>query len=146
MNVMFTLGSQASVAVAVPNTGAFGQKAGSTKGGQVRMGGLMSTTEMVRLQVIVLPQSSVAVHVRVTLKVPGQLPGVVTVVKVTTTLASQASVAVAVPNEATAGQLMGEVTDGQVMTGGVTSRTETVRLQVDVLPQSSVAVHVRVML
>ena len=37
----------------------------------------MSRTVMVRLQVAVLPQSSVAVHVRVTLAIPVQL-GVVT--------------------------------------------------------------------
>src|SRR4029078_5305359 len=99
---------------------------------------------MVRAQVDVLPQSSVAVHVRVTLKLPGQWPGVVTSAEVIATLGSQASVAVAGPNVGTAGQLIGDTTVGQVITGGVISCTTIVRAQVAVLPQSSVAVHVRV--
>src|SRR5438045_2188806 len=92
--------------------------------GHVTIGGMMSRTAMVRVQVVVLPQSSVAVQVRVKLNVPGQLPGVVTSLKVTTTLGSQASVAVAAPNVTTAGQSIGEVTNGQVSTGGTTSLTE----------------------
>ena len=62
------------------------------------------------------------------------------------TLAAQASVAVAVPKDGVAGQFTGEVTVGQVMLGAVTSITWMVRLQVAVLPQSSVAVQVRVTL
>ena len=41
--------------------------------GQLIDGGVISWTVMVRLQVAVLPQSSVAVHVRVTLGMPVQL-------------------------------------------------------------------------
>ena len=41
---------------------------------------------MVRLHVAVLPQSSVAVHVLVAVKVPGQLPGVDESVNVTVTV------------------------------------------------------------
>ena len=77
---------------------------------------------------------------------PGQLPGVVTSEEEMATLGSHASDAVAAPNVGTAGQLIGDVTAGQVMAGGVISCTAMVRLQVDVLPQSSVAVHVRVTL
>src|SRR5262245_7020161 len=143
---MATLGSQASLAVAGPNTGAFGQKAGTTNGGQVTTGGVISRTIIVTLQDDVLPQSSVAVQVRVVLKVPGQLPGVVTVGNVIATLASQASVAVAAPNDGVAGQLIGDVTNGQVMFGGTLSETVMVLLQKDVLPQSSVATQVRVTL
>ena len=77
---------------------------------------------------------------------PGQLPGVVASEKEMATLGSQASLAVAAPKVGTAGQSIGEVTAGQVMAGGVMSRTAMVRLQVDVLPQSSVAVQVRVTL
>jgi hypothetical protein len=62
------------------------------------------------------------------------------------TLGSQASDAVAAPKVGTAGQLIGEDTAGHVIDGGVISCTAMVRLQVDVLPQSSVAVHVRVTL
>ena len=54
------------------------------------------------------------------------------------TLASQASLAVALPQVTTAGQSM-VVLAGQVMVGGVMSLIDTERLQVDVLPQSSVA-------
>ena len=54
------------------------------------------------------------------------------------TLASQASLAVALPQVTTAGQSM-VVLAGQVMVGAVMSLTDTERLQVDVLPQSSVA-------
>jgi hypothetical protein len=64
---------------------------------QVRVGGVLSVTEMVLLQVDELPQSSVAVHVRVTEYSCGQLPGVVTSLDVGTTLLSQASLAEAEP-------------------------------------------------
>ena len=61
------------------------------------------------------------------------------------TLASQASDAVALPHGRgfVAGQSM-VVLAGQVMAGAVISRTVMVALQVDVLPQSSVALQVRV--
>jgi hypothetical protein len=55
------------------------------------VGGVLSCTTIVRLQVAVLLQSSVAVHVRVTLNVPGHDPGVVASEKVNATLASQRS-------------------------------------------------------
>ena len=56
----------------------------------------MSRTVIVRLQVAVFPQSSVAVHVRVTLNVPAQLPCKIVSAAVMSTDKSQASVAVAV--------------------------------------------------
>ena len=56
-----------------------------------------------------LPQSSVAVQVRVTLYVPGQEPWVVASVNVMVTVASQTSVAVGGVNTGTAGQLTGVV-------------------------------------
>ena len=62
------------------------------------------------------------------------------------TLTSQASVAEAVPKFGVAGQEIGEVTLGQVIFGGVTSRTKIVLLHVAVFPQSSVAVQVLVTL
>ena len=146
LNEIATLGSQASLAVAGPNTGVFGQKVGTINIGQVTTGGVISRTAMVTLQLDVFPQSSEAVQVLVTLNAPGQLPGVVTVVKEMVTLASQTSVAVATPNVGVAGQLMGEVTIGQVMEGGTLSETVIVLLQKDVLPQLSVATQVRVTL
>ena len=76
---------------------------------------------MVRLHVDVLPQSSVAVHVRVTLYVPAHDPCVVASVKVIATVASHASVAVGGINTGTAGQLIGVVCATQVIVGGVMS-------------------------
>ena len=64
----------------------------------------------------------------------------------TATLGSHASVAVAGGNTGVAGQLIGETTVGHVITGGVLSITTIVLLHVAVLPQSSVAVHVLVVL
>jgi hypothetical protein len=145
-NVMLTLGSHASVAVGGVNTGVAGQLMGEVCATQVIVGGVTSWTTIVPLQVAVLPQSSVAVHVLVTLKFAGQVPGVVTSENVMVTLGSQASVAVGGVNTGVAGQLMGEVCTTQIIVGGVTSCTTMVPLQVAIFPQSSVAVHVLVTL
>ena len=66
--------------------------------------------------------------------------------KVMDTVGSQASVAVGAVNTGVAGQLIGEVCVTQVIVGGVISCTSIVPLQVAVLPQPSVAVHVLVVL
>ena len=97
---------------------------------------------MVRLHVAVLPQSSVAVHVLVTVKLPGQLPGEVTSENVMATIGSHASVAVGGIKVGMTVQAIGETCVAQVIVGGVISCTTIVRLHVAVLPQSSVAVHV----
>ena len=107
---------------------------------------MTSRTTIVRLQLAVFPQSSVAVQVRVTLYVPAHEPCVVASLKVIATVASQASVAVGAIHTGVAGQLIGVVCATQVIVGGVTSCTIMVRLQVAVFPQSSVAVQVRVTL
>ena len=60
------------------------------------------------------------------------------------TVASHASVAVGATHTGTAGQLIGVVCGAHVIVGAVTSCTTIERLQVAVLPQSSVAVQVRV--
>lgn len=70
----------------------------------------------------------------------------VTSAKVIVTVASHTSVAVAAGNVGVAGHSMGDTTVGHVITGGVLSVTEIVRLQVAEFPQSSVAVQVRVTL
>src|SRR6187549_4189874 len=101
---------------------------------------------MVPLHVDALPQSSVAVHVRVVLYAPTHEPGVVASTNVIVTVASQASVAVGGVNTGNAGQLTGVVCAAHVMVGGTLSSTTIVALQVAVLPQSSVAVQVRVVL
>ena len=69
----------------------------------------MSRTTIVPLHVAVLPQSSVAVQVRVTLYVPAHDPCVVASVNVIATVASQASVAVGAVKTGTEGQLIGLV-------------------------------------
>ena len=66
--------------------------------------------------------------------------------KVISTFASQLSEAVAAGNTGDAGHSIGDTTVGQVIVGAVISLTTIVRLQVEKLPQSSVAVYVRVTL
>ena len=110
------------------------------------VGGVISCTTIVRLHVAVFPQSSVAVHVLVVLYVPAHEPVKVTSEKVIVTVASHASVAVGATNTGEAGQLIGVVWLAHVIVGGVISCTTIVRLQVALLPQSSVAVHVLVVL
>jgi len=92
--------------------------------------------------VLVFPQASVATHVR--MKTFGQMP-LVTVLKIDiVTFVLQASLAVgaskvqAVPHWTV-------LLVAQVSTGGVVSTTDTIWLQVLVLPQASVANQVRVM-
>jgi hypothetical protein len=105
--------------------------------GQVMEGAVLSVTDTERLQVEVLPQSSVARYVRV--NTVGQVPvEVVSPRRVTSTDASQASLAVTAGQDGTAGQAI-VVLAAQVMAGAVLSFTVTERLQVEVLPQSSVA-------
>jgi hypothetical protein len=145
-NETATVASQASVAVAVaaPKLGTAGHSTVGATVGQVIAGGRLSVTAMLRLQVALFPQSSVAVQVRVTLYSCGQMPGVVLSEKVTGVLLSQASRAVASPKIGSNGHSTVGVTVGQVITGGRLSVMVTVLLQVEVLPQSSLAVQVRV--
>src|SRR6187549_1803298 len=143
---MVTVASHASVAVGAVNTGNAGQSTGDVCATQVIVGGVISWTTIVPLQVAVLPQSSVAVQVRVVLYVPVHEPGVDASTKVIVTVASQASVAVGGVKTGSAGQLTGVVCATQVIDGGTKSTTTMVPVQVAVLPQSSVAVQVRVVL
>ena len=62
-----------------------------------------------RLHVDVFPQSSVAVHARVTVYVPVHVPGVDESTNVTVTVASHASVAAGATHTGTFGQLIGVV-------------------------------------
>src|SRR5678816_1907656 len=102
------------------------------------VGGVISCTTIVRLQVAVFPQSSVAVHVLVVLYVFGHDPGVLASENVIVTLGSQVSDSVGGVNTGVAGQLIGVVCVTQVIVGGVISCTTIVPLQVAVFPQSSV--------
>jgi hypothetical protein len=138
--VTATVWSQPSDAVAVPQEGVAGQSIVEFAG-QVIEGAELSLTVIVALQVLVLPQSSVALQIRVC--TVGQVPLGVVLTTTTSTVWSQASDAVAVPQDGVAGQSI-VVLAGQVMEGAVISRTVMVALQVEVLPQSSVALHTRV--
>jgi hypothetical protein len=60
-------------------------------------GGVLSSTKIVCVQVLVLPQSSNACHVRVIVLSCGQAPATVTSLKVKEIDKSQLSVAVGVP-------------------------------------------------
>ena len=60
-------------------------------------GGVLSSTKMVCRQVLELPQSSVALHVRLIVYSCGHAPPMVTSVDVIVGVGSQLSVAVAVP-------------------------------------------------
>ena len=139
--VGITLISHRSEAVAAPKLGVLGHSTFDTEG-QVIDGGVLSVTEIVLLQVEELPQSSVAVQVRVT--VNGHSPEVVTSENVGTTLLSHRSEAVAAPKIMGFGHSTFD-TVGQVIEGAVLSVTEIALLQVEELLQSSVAVQVRVM-
>jgi hypothetical protein len=145
-NVIVTAASHASVAVARPKVGVNGQSIvsfGIT--GQIITGAVVSCTKMVALQVDELPQESVAVQVLVTVYSAGQPPRVVTSSNVIVTDASHASVAVANPNVGVKGQsIVSFGIIGQVITGAVVSCTKIVALQIDELPQESVAVQVLV--
>ena len=144
--VMATVKSHASVAVGGVKTGVAGQLIGDVCVTQVMVGGVISCTTTVPLQVAVLPQSSVAVHVLLTLYVPVQVPGVVRSEKVTATVRSHASVAVGGKKAGKAGQAIGVTCVAHVIVGGVISCTTIVELQVAEFKQSSVAVHVLVTL
>jgi hypothetical protein len=109
VKVNVTVPSHASLTVGGVKTGAAGQLTGVVWATHVIVGGVTSCTTIVRLQVDEFAQSSVAVQVLVTLKVPAQVPGVVASEKVIATVASHASVAVGGVNTGVAGQLIGVV-------------------------------------
>src|SRR5213593_3733312 len=122
-NVSVGLASHASVAVGVANDGEAGHWIVVGPGSVEITGAVVSTTWIVWLAVLWLPQWSVAVHVRVTSFACGQLPGVVTSANVSVGLASHASVAVGVVNDGEAGHWI-VVGPGSVeITGAVVSTT-----------------------
>ena len=109
-------------------------------------GATLSSTVMTCVQELLLPQSSVALHVLVITISCGQAPPTITSVDVMVGTASQLSVAVAVP--VLAGNVLAVhsiVNDaGHVMTGGVLSSTVMTCVHELLLPQSSVALQVLV--
>ena len=107
--VIVTVASQASVAVGGVNTGTAGQSIGDVCATHVIVGGVLSSTRIVALQDAVLPQSSVAVQVRVKPKVPPHDPDVVLSTNDISTVASHASVAVGGVKTGGEGQMTGVV-------------------------------------
>src|SRR6476620_2622553 len=146
LKVSVGLGSQRSVAVGVSHDGVASQSIVVAPGNADIVGGVTSCTLIVCVAVAVLPQASVAVHVRVIENVPAQAPGVVTSLKVSVGLGSQRSVAVGVSHDGVASQSIVVAPGNADIVGGVTSCTLIVCVAVAVLPQASVAVHVLVML
>jgi len=109
-------------------------------------GAVISCTLIVCDAVALLPQSSVAVQVLVTLYSPAQAPKVVTSLKTRLKALPQASVADAISKEGVAGQLMVAGAGSGLMMGAVISCTLIVCDAVAIFPQSSDAVQVLVTL
>jgi hypothetical protein len=144
VKVISTSPSHASVAVADPKEIAGPHSTGLTTTGHVMTGDVVSCTTMVALQVAALPQSSVAVQVRVNVYACPQFPAMESVMNVKLTTGSQSSVTTGVPKVGSAPQSIGEITIAHMISGGVLSTTSMVCTQVAVFPQSSVAVQVLV--
>jgi len=106
INVRVNALPQASTAVATAKTGTVGQLIVKGAGNAAITGALLSSTFMVWEVVDVLPHTSVAVQVRVTLYDPAHAPGVVASAKVSATAPPQPSTAVAMANTGEAGQYM----------------------------------------
>ena len=103
----------------------------------------MSTTATTWSQLVLLPHSSVTVHVRVIISVVAQPLTVLSIELMLTLL--QLSLPLALPLAATlvsAGQ-SSTASAGQLIEGAVVSTTVITWLQLELLPQSSVAVHIR---
>jgi hypothetical protein len=138
---------QLSVAVAIPVfAGAvLAEHSIVTFAGQnVITGGVLSSMTITWVQVLMLPQASVAFHVRVMVYSCGQAPATVASVNDTTGVL-QLSVAVAIPVFAGVGLTVHWIVTfgGQnVITGGVLSSTMITCTQAVLLPQLSVAVQV----
>jgi hypothetical protein len=114
-------------------------------GAHVMTGAIVSTTVIVWLTgADWLPHASVAFHVRVTLYVPGQEPAEVEFVNEIAGLPSQLSKAVGAVNVGTAGHWIVAFAPWPLKVGAVVSETEMVWEAEAELPQSSVAVQVRV--
>jgi hypothetical protein len=107
-------------------------------------GAKLSCTTIVALHWALFPQSSIAVHVLITLYDCGHNPAIVTSKKVTFTVASQASSTVGFPKLGVCPHCIGLTTTGQLMTGAVLSCTVIVCEQLIEFPLVSVAVQVLV--
>ncbi len=148
--VIVGVASQISVAVAVPVPGGSVPEAHMTVrlGGQVIVGGVLSSTEIFCTQVLELLQSSVAFQVRLMVFSWGQVPPIVMSVKVMVGVGSHISVAVADPVVVGAVLVVQPMVTliGHVITGGTLSVRVIICVQQAELPLSSVAFQVRLIL
>jgi hypothetical protein len=116
--------------------------------GHVKIGGLLSETMMLCMQLLLLPHASVATQVRIIVNSCGQIPAVVASVKPIIGAVSQLSVTVGVP--VPGGNVLPlQSTDalaGHVKIGGLLSIMVMVCVQLKLFPLASVAVHVRVII
>ena len=94
----------------------------------------------------IFPHPSVAVQVLFTLYDPAHAPCVVKSFDVSVNVLPHASIAVAIANTGTAGQLIVDIAGRGAITGASVSMTWIVCEAVDAFPQASVAVHVLVTL
>lgn len=136
---------QLSVTVGVVHDGVPEHSILDGPGNPEMTGGMVSSTLIVCVAVAVLPQSSVAVQVRVILYSLGQVPLVVTSANVSTGV-PQLSVAVGVVHDGVPEHSIVDAPGRPDITGGIVSSTLIVWDTVAVFPQRSVAVQVRVML
>src|SRR5260221_5854984 len=96
---------------------------------------------MIWLAVLVLPQASVAVQVRVRVDWPAQEPGVVPSANVRWGFASQASLTEAVAKLGVAGHSIVLGAGGSANTGGVRSTTVVSPVPLVALPQATLVLH-----
>src|SRR5215472_8062770 len=146
LNVSVGVGSQASVAVAVAKLGVAGHSIVLGAGRLEIVGAFVSAMWITWLAVLVLPQWSTAVHVRVMVEFCGQLPGVVASANVSVGVGSQASIAVGVAKLGVAGHSIVLGSGSAEMAGAFVSVMWMICFAVLELPQWSIAVHVRQML
>ena len=136
--------AQLSVAVGVTQLGVPEHSTVDGPGKPLMTGGVVSSTVMTCSAVAVLPQSSVAVQVRVIVYPSGHAPAIVASTKVKAGVA-QLSVAVGVAQFGVAEHSIVEGPGKPLITGGVVSSTVITCDAVAVFPQPSSAVHVLVM-
>jgi hypothetical protein len=117
IEVTLTDALQSSVAVAIPNKGTELHSNGLTGTGQVMTGGMLSCTSMVALHEAEFPHPSMAVHVRVKLYSPGQMPGKESVTVVITNTPVHGSVIVGVMKFGVCPHSIGLITPAQVIVG-----------------------------
>jgi hypothetical protein len=120
-----------------------------TLAGQVIDGGVLSTKNAVNVQVAVFPARSVAVKVIGILLIEAAMIVLGSGLCVIVTVPEQLSVAVALPVRlprvlVQLAPLKKVIFGPQVITGGVLSITVTICVQVELLPERSVAVHITV--